>query len=220
MRRRILFFTLILMALAVISDARGRAEIVLDLPAAADAAGGDGPTVFISEISDDRRFEDRPAEANIPSVAEGGVAATTPEQRLFFIARVRDGYGKARNNIFLDPSQPVDLVVRGLLEEGLADLGYRVVGDPAQATVTVDVAIDRLWGYILVKGGGWAGTTPKMAGEMTTTLTIRGPGETVRQVEVSGETIHKFGLMTKKHWVQMFSELFEDFLQNLRAAGL
>ncbi|GAB6081253.1 hypothetical protein JCM30471_01670 [Desulfuromonas carbonis] len=208
---------LLLMLLPTASDAARRSEIALTIPAFKGARGDAKGVIYLKSVSDNRTFADNPREANTPSIAVGSVATTPAKERRFFIARVRDGYGKARNNIFLKPDQPVEKVVRELLTDALASYGYRVVGDAAAAgpeAIVMEVAIDQLWGYIQVKGGGWSGDIPKMAGEIKTTLITRGPGGKGR-FEVSGTALHRFTLMTAGHWVKMFEELFGDYQKNL-----
>lgn len=217
MRRSLLLVLLALLLLPGPVAAGRRSELRLTVPEAGPAPAA-GRVVVIERITDRRRFEDRPATAATPSIAEGGVAATSAEERRFLIARVRDGYGKARNNLFLEPAQPVEEVVREVLVKGLAGMGYRVVADRAQAAgdaLIMEVEIDQLWGYIEVKGGGgWAGDIPKMAGEIRTVLNVRGPNGNGRY-EVSGRALHSFALMTGGHWVKMFEELFRDYQQDL-----
>lgn len=216
MRRPLLLLLLSVLLLPAPATAGRRSEIRLKVPEVSSSQAA-GRVVFIDRITDLRRFEDKPAEAATPSIAEGGVAATSAEQRRYYIARVRDGYGKARNNIFLEEAQPVEVVVRELLSKGLAGMGYKVVADRAQAgaeAMVIEVEIDQLWGYIEVKGGGWAGDIPKMAGEIRTVLNVRGPNGNGRY-EVSGRALHSFALMTAGHWVKMFEELFSDYQKNL-----
>lgn len=216
MRRLMLALPVLLLIPGVVAAGR-RSEIRLKVPEVAAAKSADR-VILIDRITDNRRFEDRPAEASTPSVAEGGVASTSAEQRRYYIARVRDGYGKARNNIFLEESQPVEEVVRELLTIGLAGMGYRVVSDRSQAggdAMVMDVEIDQLWGFIEVKGGGgWSGDIPRMAGEIRTVLNVRGPNGKGRY-EVSGRALHSFALMTSGHWVKMFEELFRDYQKEL-----
>lgn len=216
MRRLVLSFLLFLLLLPAQATGGRRTEIRLKVPETASSAKA-RQVVVLGKITDNRRFEDRPAEASTPSIAEGGVAGTSARERLYYIARVRDGYGKARNNIFLHPSQPVDEVVRELLTKSLGELGYQVVSDAGKGgakAIHMDVEIDQLWGYIELQGGGWGGSMPKMAGRIKTVLKVQGPSGKGRY-EVSGAALHGFALMTAGHWVQMFEELFLDYQGSL-----
>ncbi|MBU0486076.1 MAG: YajG family lipoprotein [Proteobacteria bacterium] len=216
MRRLGLFFLLILLLVPGGVEAGRRSEIRLKVPEPT-VAGKSGQLIVLGRINDNRHFEDRPAEADTPSIAEGTVATINADQRRYYIARVRDGYGKARNNIFLAQSQPVDEVVRELLTKSLTARGYKVVSDQAKGSdkaITMDVEIDQLWGFIEVKGGGFSGSIPKMAGRLKTVLIVKGP-EGKARYEVSGSALHGFGLMTGGHWVKMFEELFRDYQKNL-----
>ncbi len=216
MRRLGLCFLLFLLLAPVAAQAGRRSEIRLKVPESLTVGKGKG-VIVLGKITDNRRFEERPSEASTPSIAEGGVAGTSARQRSFYIARVRDGYGKARNNIFLKPTQTVEEVVRELLSKSLTAQGYQVVSDPAKGGakgIQMEVEIDQLWGYIEIKGGGWGGSMPKMAGRIKTVLKVQGPGGK-RRYEVSGSALHGFALMTAGHWVQMFEELFLDYQGNL-----
>jgi len=215
MARSLCLVIAVLLVTALPVGADGRGEINIEVPAPAPTQASGSGNVCITDVIDNRTFEDRPAEANIPSVAEGGVAGLTPEKQSFMIGRVRDGHGKARNNIFSKSDWPVDVIVKRAISDQLAAMGYSVVSDPGQATITVEVSIDQLWGYILVRGGGWGGSTPKMAGEISVTLATHGPGDRVGRYEVSGKATHKFGLMTGKHWTLMFSDLLTDAMKDL-----
>nr|WP_320048716.1 hypothetical protein [uncultured Desulfuromonas sp.] len=210
--------SLLLISLLLPSTAMAgrRSEIHLQIPAMSATGGSQGGVVVLGKITDLRHFEDRPAVASTPSVAQGGAASLSAEERLYYIARVRDGYGKARNNIFLDPAQPVDQVVRELLTKSLTGLGYKVVdkNSAGKNALRIDVDIDKLWGYIEVKGGGWGGSLPKMAGQIKTVLKVKGPNGSGRY-DVSGTALHGFGLMTAGHWVKMFEELFKDYQADL-----
>lgn len=214
--RRPIFFLLILMFLVPVPVQAGRRiEIRLRIPQPL-TSGHDLQTIVIGRITDNRRFVDRPAQASTPSIAEFGVGGTNAKQRSFYIARVRDGFGKARHNIFLVPNQPVEEVVRELLTRSLAAEGYKVVNDPNRAgarSLTMDVDIDQLWGYI-VTGLEWGGAVPVMAGQIRTILKVRGPDGT-KDYEVNGSTLHRFFKMTREHWVQTFEELFLDYQGNL-----
>lgn len=217
MRLSVLSLLLLMLLLPSASSAARRSEIALKIPAFKDARSDAKGVIYLKSVSDDRIFADQPREANTPSIAVGSVATTPAKDRRFFIARVRDGYGKARNNIFLKPDQPVEKVVRELLTSALTSHGYRVVSDAAAAgsgAIVMEASINQLWGYIQVKGGGWSGDIPKMAGEIKTTLTTRGPGGKGR-FEVSGMALHRFTLMTAGHWVKMFEALFSDYQKNL-----
>lgn len=216
MRRSILLVLMFIMILPGAVAAGRRTELRLKVPEPPPVAATQR-VIFIDRITDQRHFEDRPADPSTPSMAEGEVASIPAAQRSFYIARVRDGYGKARNNLFLEKSQPVEEVVRELLTKGLTGMGYRVVTEPPGAgddAITMDVEIEQLWGFIEVRGGGWTGDMPKMAGEIRTILKVRG-GEGKGSYEVSARARHGFALMTAGHWVKMFEELFRDYQRDL-----
>ena len=214
MRRILALLLVLLLSAPALVEAGRRTEIRLRVPAPYPASSRRQEVIVLGAITDNRRFEDRPAQASTPSIAEGGVKSVPAKDRAFYIARVRDGYGKARNNIFLGRAQPVEEVVRELLTKSLAGEGYTVAGDAGKAggrVITIDVEIDEFWGYIEIRGG----SMPKMAGRIRTVLNVKGPGGKGGRYEVSGSALHGFGLMTGEHWVQMFEELFLDYQKDL-----
>jgi|GEM_PF-6877239 len=216
MRRPVLFCLMLLLLAPVAAQGGRRTEIRLNVPVPL-TAGKDRQVIVLGQITDHRRFEDRPAEASTPSIAEGGVAGISSGQRRYYIGRVRDNFGKARNNVFLSHDQPVEEVVRELLTKSLAAQGYRVVSESAAGdtqALTMDVDIDQLWGYIEIGVGGLGGVAPAMAGRIKTVLKVRGPGGE-KNYEVNGSALHRFMKMTPEHWVQMFEELFLDYQGNL-----
>ena len=57
-------------------------------------------TAVIKIIEDKRVFEEKPKQANIPSL-KGGLQKATAADKAKAIARKRNGYGKAMGDIFL-----------------------------------------------------------------------------------------------------------------------
>lgn len=189
--------------------------LTIPIPAARKTVPPKGKTIFLRVVTDDRRFEDRPGTANIPSLA-ATLARTTSERKSLAVARARDGYGKARHNIFMGTSQPVESVIRDVVCNALTAKGFTVVTQAAQTgrkALVVDVSIEQFWGYILVAGGGWGGGGMSMNGEMSTVLTIVDGGR-VFKLPVTAKASHRFMLMTKGHWAQMFNEMLVDYLNN------
>lgn len=206
--------TVVFMASSQCVQARG--EITLKLPAGKAPAQELGKKVFIKTVRDSRAFEDKPVTANIPTMAQG-LANATDDQKSHAVARARDGYGKARHNVFAVPDQSVESIVRKTLTAALINLGYTVVENEADAdkgTIAVSATVDRFWGYIAMSGNAWSGSSMSMDGEMKVTLDAEGGGITKVSFEVSARASHRFRVMSGGHWALMFEKLTDDFLKN------
>ena len=205
---------LVLVLGGLVSSACARGELTLKIPEGTPPQSLLNKKVYIQSVTDKRLFQDHPRDANVPSLA-AGLEKTTDEQRSHAVVRVRDGNGKARNNLFSIKTQPVEAIVHGIVRAALIQRGYTVVATEAEAdagTTRLTVDINQFWGYIKVVAGGWAGVIPTMEGEIKTTLILPGDGDASHSFTVSAKATHKFGLMTGKHWVLMFSELTDAYL--------
>ena len=213
--KKLVPFAVLFFALSAVAGHARESGLIITVPSAKNRVSATGRTILLRSVTDNRKFEDRPQSANIPSLA-ATLARTTPRQKSLAVARARDGYGKARHNIFMAPSQPVEAIVRQVVANALTAKGYTVVSKTAQAgknALVADVSIGRFWGYINIAGGAWGGGRMTMEGEMTTVLTINDGGK-VSRLPVSARASHLFRLMTGGHWSQMFGKLLSDYLNN------
>jgi hypothetical protein len=201
--------------LAGSAQARG---LRLEVPAAKAPAAAQAQTVWIQSVTDKRAFEDRPRAADTPSLA-AGVASTKPEVRVTAVGRVRDGYGKARANVFLAPPQTIESLARELVANAFRGAGYTVLADEkavARDTLKVTVTVDKFWGWVDVAGGGAlvGGPGMYMKGDVLTTLAVTAPRQSWTLM-ICGQASNRLGVgVTGSNWVKMFAALFTDYAAN------
>lgn len=202
--------------------ARGRQPFKLPIPAAKKPEKAKDQQVWIKAVVDARKFEDRPTTADIPSLA-AGLANTTDAVKSTAVARVRDGFGKARGNVFVEDGQTVEAVVRETLANAFASAGYTVVEekDKAATALAVNVTIEKFWGWVRVNpGGGWSGDSAIwMDGELVTTIEI--PQRQGRDLKftVAGKGTQKaWPGITPGNWLKMFTALLQDYSANAAKA--
>jgi hypothetical protein len=198
--------------------ARGKQPFKIPIPAAKKPDKSKDQQLFIKTVVDARKVEDRPTTADIPSLA-AGLANTTDAVKSTAAARVRDGYGKARGNIFLEDGQTVEAVVKEALTNAFTSAGYTVVGekDKGLNTLTVNVTIEKFWGWVRVNpGGGWAGdSTIWMDGELVTTIEIPKLLGRDLKFSVSGKGTQKaWPGVTPGNWLKVFTALLQDYSTN------
>lgn len=186
------------------AQARG---LRLEVPAAKAPAAAGPHTVWIASVTDQRAFEDRPKTADVPSLA-AGLERATPEQRATAVARVRDGYGKARANVFLEAPRTVESLARALVAAAFRSAGYTVLEDEKAVkadTLKVAVTVDKFWGWVEVGGG------MSMKGEVLTTLKTTA-GRRELTLMIAGSASNRLGIgVTASNWVKMFGSLFDDY---------
>lgn len=103
-------------------------------------------TAIIKVVSDQRIFEDRPKQANIPSLKGGVAASASSELKARAIARKRNGFGKALGDVVLPEGQTVSALVNDRVRNALQNAGYEVVDAQASsADLSVEVHIEKLW---------------------------------------------------------------------------
>lgn len=182
----------------------------------AKPAQDNGRKICIRNLQDLREFEDRPARAETPSLA-AGKDNTDESTRRRAVARVRDGYGKARSNVFLGEKENVMTTVRQLLSDALAAKGYTVVEEAKadRQTLMVDVGIKKFWGWINVNaGGGFTGSgTMMMTVDIETDLAMeKGWLKEKKSTTVSNRVELRLGIgVTGRAWQNTFLKAFEEY---------
>ena len=102
-------------------------------------------TAVIQVVSDQRTFEDRPRQANIPSLKGGQAASAAMELKARAIARKRSAYGRAKGDVVLPEGQTVVALVHTRVSNALQKAGYQVVDatDP-NPDLTLAVNINKM----------------------------------------------------------------------------
>lgn len=116
----------------------------------------DGEMVVIRSVTDDRVFEEAPADPSTPSLGFGGADAATATLKSRAIGRKRNTFGKALGDVLLEDGKTVEDVVRDNLAAALHEAGYRVQeqADAGAAATVLDVRIKQFWAWF--QPGFWA----------------------------------------------------------------
>jgi hypothetical protein len=191
----------------------------LDVPEIKSPADSKNLKVIIRSITDKRVFEDRPKTPDIPSYGIG-LAKATREMQHLVVGRARDGYGKARRNVFLKKGQTVESLTENLIANAFKGAGYTILNKKQTAdrdTLIIDVAIDKFWGWIRVNPGGalMGSGAMYMDGKILTTLRVTRNGKKAGHWMISGEGSHRLGIgVTTRNWLKLFRLMFEDYTAN------
>lgn len=136
----------LLLALCV-GCATSRSEIDVLAPAAgaASSASNSGKKVYISAV-DERVFEIKPDQADIPSLKNAEIADRSITERAF--GRKRNGYGKALGDVLLPSGRTVSALVGESVASAYRQAGYEVVTEPgASGAAEVKVRIKEFWSW-------------------------------------------------------------------------
>lgn len=113
--------------------------------------------VFIASVNDKREFEDTPKNASIPSVHNRQVESLNAKEKDKYIARKRNSYGKAMENIILDGNQTVTNLVKTSVARAFANNGFYVLNDEKQInqnTIILKVDVLKFWSFF--RPGFWS----------------------------------------------------------------
>lgn len=193
----------------------GRRTLPLDVPHTTGLGTAKG-SVFIGEVTDARRFENKPQLPSVPSI-DGDVTKASKEQLANVIGRQRNTYGAALGDIGLPDNDTVMKRTRLLIEEGFRRKGYAISSDPA-AGATATVGIDEFWAWITP--GMWS---LSFEANITCKLTLTKDGNS-KTFTVRGYAINKGQAATNPNWQKAYQAAFDDFLvqfdRTLTNAGL
>lgn len=136
-------------ALAVtVGCATSRSEIDIGVPVAqaGQVVSSNGKRVSITAV-DERKFELKPKEADIPSLKNGEINDSSITQRA--VARKRNGYGMGLGDVLLPSGRKVSELIRDAVAEAYTQAGYEVVTDAATpGTSKVKVRVVEFWSWM------------------------------------------------------------------------
>jgi uncharacterized lipoprotein YajG len=187
----------------------GRRTIDIPVTAVAPAPSVTRGAVYVGTVTDDRKFENKPADPSIPSV-DGDVTKISAAQKDQMIGRQRNGFGHAMGDIGLPNGDSVTKKVRLLVAQSLRQDGYRVVDDP-QAPNKIAVSVNEFWAWMTP---GFVALT--FEAKISCTLDVSAGG--ARHVVI----VHGYGLNHGQvakdgNWQEAFAPAFDDFGKNLNA---
>ena len=176
----------------------------------ASSSGGPAPAAVhssfrIVEISDDRRFEEKPKDPSTPSV-KGKLAKSTPEERAATIGRLRSGMGKALGGVLLPDGRTVQAEMRELVASSLRSRGHTVNSDGSKA---VRIQIREFWGWM--QPGAW---DFHFKARVRARVTI-GSGDGAVEMVVAGEGANRGSATSYANWGITYDRAYLQFVENL-----
>lgn len=184
----------------------GRRTVALPIPSQPAAASTKGE-FRIDAVVDNRKFENKPSEASVPSI-DGDIATLSSETKSSMIGRQRNTYGKAMGDIALPAGDSVIKRSRALLEEGLRRRGY-TISDSPDAANSASVSIDEFWAWF--SPGMWA---VSFEARVTCTLRIK-KADGSADLVIRGYGMNKGQVASDSNWQLAYTRAFEDFLAKM-----
>ena len=184
----------------------GRRNVSLPIPSLSAAAAAKGE-ISLGAVVDNRRFENKPAIPETPSI-DGDALSLTAEQRAAFIGRQRNSYGHAMGDITLPAEDSVTKRARLLFAEALKHRGYQVTEKDGSAG-SLDITIDEFRAWF----------TPGMFSvsfEANIACKVdvkRSAGNA--QFVVHGHGLNQGQIASDENWQLAYTRAFENFLSNL-----
>jgi hypothetical protein len=189
---------------ALAGCATSRSEIKLKQPPIAAPASG-AKVVVVRSVTDERVFEEAPAQPSTPSLGFGGAGKASADVKARAVARKRNGWGKAMGDVLLENGDNVEGVVRQNFVAALQQAGYQVKneGEAGTGAVVMDVHIKKLWAWL--QPGAWVIT---LSSEIATDVAISGqPIPTSLSVRV--EDAH--GAATENAWKEIVDKALDAY---------
>lgn len=184
----------------------GRRTFAVTVPTGPAAVATKG-RIYISAVTDNRAFQNKPSDPSVPSI-DGDVTTLTAVQKDRMIGRQRSGFGKAMGDIALSDDDTVTKRVRALVQEGLRRKGYEISSDPAEPT-SLAIAVDEFWAWMTP---GFFALTFEV--KISTSLNLSGPrGKITMTVKSHGLNHGQFA--KDGNWKEAFEPAFDDYLTNL-----
>jgi hypothetical protein len=208
MNRWLLALTLAIALLSQTACVTGRRTLSIPVPTAPTGQVTKG-AIYISAVTDDRSFQNRPSDPSIPSI-DGNVSDLTPSQKDRMIGRQRNGFGRAMGDIALSDDDTVTNRVRLLVTESLRRKGYEVTSTPGAPT-SVAVSVNEFWAW--TTPGFWVLT---FEAKLKTTLTFSGAA--TGQIVVTSHGINHGQVAKNGNWQEAFEPAFAQYLTNLTAS--
>ncbi|MFO1406557.1 MAG: hypothetical protein U1F08_03375 [Steroidobacteraceae bacterium] len=210
MKARNAISTAALIAIAALNAGcvTGQRVITLNVPASPAAQATKG-TISIAKVTDNRHFENKPAEASTPSI-DGDVNTASPATLSTMIGRQRNGFGKAMGDVALAPPATVESQTQALVTEGLQRRGYTVVTTPNADSA--DVKIEEFWAWFRP---GFAQIAFEAQIRTLISVTIGGQQRTL---DVTGHGREEGQMASDEHWQRAYELAFEDYLKNLETS--
>lgn len=202
---------LLVMLLVSLTAGCATSRSVIDVADEVSRNPAQGQAIKFVQVTDQRDFQLKPSQPNIPSLKDGAIRNRAITDRA--IARKRNTYGMAMGDILLPEGHTVMQVVENRLAAGFRDAGYRVLSanDPGySAAIPVQVAIKKFWGWY---SPGWTST---LNFETAVVLTAPLPGFN-NGLEFSSRIEEQIRGATETKWQRVIDNALDDLSDDIEA---
>lgn len=161
-------------------------------------------TAVIRIVEDKRVFEDKPKQANIPSL-KGGLQKATALDKAQAVARKRNGYGKAMGDILLK-DETVANTVEKRVKSALLHSGYKVVSanEVKHPDVEIVVKIDKFWSW-MQPGFSYVTVNTEIETEIVS------PNGAIKPIHTAVKLSKPSAMLTGAKWIAMMNEALDAY---------
>ncbi len=212
MKKPILYiYAAILFAVLSSGCATNRGVIELNIPETVEIPMKNGKQVYIKSVVDNRVFEKKPKDPNIPSLNPSKEGDKDTEKRA--VARKRNSWGKAIGDILLKEGQTVESVIRESLKQGFLENGFDVLENAEQSsssTYIVDAKINKFWSWM--NPGFW---TISLSTEINTDIQLKNSTKG-RTETISVEFSRHFQTGIEGNWIKVMQGALNEFIAKVK----
>lgn len=161
-------------------------------------------TAVIRIVEDKRVFEDKPKQANIPSL-KGGLQNATDLDKAKALARKRNGYGKAMGDILLK-DETVANTVEKRVKSALLHSGYKVVAanEVKNPDIEIVVKIDKFWSW-MQPGFSYVTVNTEIETEIVS------PNGVIKPINTTVKLSKPSAMLTGAKWIAMINETLDAY---------
>lgn len=199
---RITATTILLIIATGCATSRGIVDIEYDV----SANPTEGEALKIVRVTDQRKFQIDPKQADIPSLKNDEINDPGITSRA--IARKRNTYGKALGDILLPEGKTVMDVVENRLSKGFRENGHRVLSAGEvdyEKAIPIEIDINKFWGWF--SPGFWS-----LGLNFQTSIVVTAPVSAFEEgIEFDSKVEERFQTATGSNW-QTVINLYLDEL--------
>lgn len=191
--------------------ATSRSVIDVPLPVSERISKSNGKEIYINSVTDERLFQIKPAEPNIPSLDPSEVQGD--EIKLRAIARKRNSYGMALGDILLIEGKTVNLLIDATLRQAFIESGYKVISSKEQITnntYIVDAKIIKLWSWM---NPGFLAIT--LSADISTDIAIESSSAVDRKIITVKES-DTFQSASESNWREVMQNALKTYIAELK----
>lgn len=163
--------------------------------------------VYISSVTDDRVFANKPADPSTPSIA-GDVTQLSAAEKDRMIGRQRNTFGHAMGDVGLPPGDSMTKRMRVLVEQALARDGYQVSADE-HAPNSIAVSVNEFWSWMTP--GFWA---LEFEAKLMCTVSVDNGDGHPHVAIVRGYGLNHGQFAKNANLQEAFQPAFDDFVAN------